>query len=182
MATGDESLATGNNLVPPLSTAWTTYIQNGLIFGKQDFADDEKFDILRGWPFGGALGPNAYTVAAPSPTTPIRRGMFVSFDTNGNLELATGGTTPQAIMMAIGSETDKDVIATNYRLPVILSNAVFQLDLFFDAPTTTAANFAPGASVSCTDGLLDFDITSKQIVGRVLSIDTTRDVVVVEFL
>lgn len=174
----DESLATGNGLVPPLSTAWTTYIQNGLIFGKLDFADDEKFDVLRGYPFGGALGPNAYTVATPDPADPIRRGMFVSFDASGNLEKATGDTTAKAIMVTFASETDKDVIAANYRLPVFLSNVVIQFDLFYDA--LDASNFAPGASVSCTDGLLDNDIASKQIVGRVLSIDTTKNVVVVE--
>jgi hypothetical protein len=184
-----ESFATGTGLAGDLLTAWENNIKpggtreanpnNNLPFSLE-FSDRDLFDVLRGWPLGGAISGSA----VPKTGETILRGQFISFvaDNSGEVELATSPAvaTPTKIMCALGSTTDKDVI-TSGKIPYLSTNYVVRTDQIKGSGDGQIGDFAVGAPVWAEAGLLiAVDPGTTQIVGYVRGKNTANETVEIE--
>lgn len=176
-----ESFATGSDIAGAgLTTAWNAIQALSTDQGPLKFDDRERFDVLRGWPLGGAITFQKEMEAQLDPGDAdilvIRKGQFVEYGTAGLFQLATSTanvstTAPKKIMCVLDDSTSTTVVASK-KLPVLTTNYVVRTGELFGAET--AADFDLGAPVAVNDGYLTSVVgANTQIIGTVRGIDVT---------
>jgi len=193
-----ESFATGANLGTtgdPLYDLWAANIQGGVSKDKINDPNQEKFDVLRGWPIEGAItnfiAPEAYPDDDDDTVTEILRGQFVTYSTaqvasspapaqdGDKLKLADSpdltGADPIKIMCALDSTTSTTVIAAG-SVPVLSTNYVVRTDQI-----KIGESFSLGDPVASENGLvINANGTDLQVVGTVTGQDTSLGTVDIE--
>ena len=174
-----ESFATGSDL-GGLLTTWQNNIEGGVSAELIKFDDRERFDVLRGWPLGGAITFQKEMEAQLDPNDAdileIRKGQFVEFGSTGLFQLATSvadvtATAPKKIMCVLDDSTSTTVTASK-KLPVLTTNYVVRTGEILTGEA--AGDFTLGAPVAVSDGYVTSVVgATTQIVGTVRGIDAT---------
>lgn len=142
---------------------------------------NSKFDILRGYPNGGAIDETFPIHSSGGVFDSVVLGMVVKVGTDGAVVAAStpDRSTVEAVATWVVVEGNDDFSGLFLQKAVCLrSNAMFRLD----PSNFNAGTYTPGVKLTFVAGKWQPAVTNNQIIGEVIEDSTATDgTIVVEY-
>lgn len=129
-------------------------------------ADRPKFDVLRGWPTGGAVEKTLI----PDTSVELVEGDFVEIKSNGKVDKVTlASGDDKAVFLVIEGNKESDSYSGHYLNKVVAITGDYEVI----TENFAAGSYAPGLPVTVIGGQFALIASGEPSVGHVSAYDAT---------